>query len=293
MNMRNLFIFCTLCILLIPPVAAGAEVKEMKSATPRLTADQIIARNVAARGGLKRWRAIHSMLMSGRLEAGKARPVDAEQAYFAKKMAKGRERRTLLEQEQNQADAEKDVQLPFVMRMERPRKMRLEITFQGQTAVQVFDGVNGWKVRPFLGRVDAEPYTPDEMKAVSQQQDLDGPLIDYAAKGTKVKLVGVERVEDHNTYKLQLTLKNGSVRYAWVDAKTFLDVKIDGSRRLDGKLHQVATYLRNYKTVGGLKIPFLLETSVEGVKDSEKIIIDQVVLNPKLDKNLFLKPHIG
>ena len=78
-------------------------------------------------------------------------------------------------------------ELPFVMELGRGRKQRLEIQFNGQTAVQVYDGAQGWKLRPFLNRHDVEKFTPEELKAAAQQSDLDGYLIDYAAKGSKVE----------------------------------------------------------------------------------------------------------
>jgi hypothetical protein len=184
----------------------------------------------------------------------------------------------------------KVVQLPFVMDLKRPNKMRFEIEFRGDTAVQAYDGANGWKLRPFLGRHEVEPFTPEEMKQAAQQQDLDGFLIDYAAKGTKVEADGMDKVNGHNAYKLRLALKDGQVRHVWVDAKTFLEAKIDGTRRMDGKPRQVATYFRDYKSVKGLKIPFTMETSVEGVKDSEKIAIQQVELNPKVMDAQFARP---
>lgn len=292
MNTRNLSLIGAVVFLSLPLLAAGADAKGRDNSTPRLSADQIVARNVKARGGLKRWREVHAMTMSGKMDAGKVRSPDADKAALDRSQLKAGVRRALEARAKGEADVATTVQLPFVMEMQRPRKMRLEITFQNQTAVQVFDGVNGWKLRPFLGRDEAEPYTPDEMKAASQEQDLDGPLIDYAAKGTKVKLAGVEQVDGRNAYKLKLTLKNGAERYVWVDAKTFLDVKIDGNRRLDGKPHQVATYFHNYRSVGGLMVPFLLETRVEGIKDSEKIIIDKVALNPKLGNARFAKPQV-
>ena len=229
MKTRNLFLMCIFGFLSMPLQAADVQTKGSKNIILNLSADQVIAKNVQARGGLKRWRAVHSMSMSGKLDAGKIRTMDAEKTSLDHRKARAGIRRALLEREKGAADAGKNVQLPFVMEMQRPRKNRLEITFQEQTAVQVFDGVNGWKLRPFLGRNDVEPYTPEEMKATSQQQDLDGPLIDYATKGTKVKLDGVDPVDGRNAYKLQLTLKDGTVRYVWVDAKTFLDVKIDGT----------------------------------------------------------------
>jgi hypothetical protein len=97
-------------------------------------------------------------------------------------------------------------------------------------------------------------------------------------------------VGDSEAYKLKLTLKNGQTQHVWVDTRTFLDVKIDGTpRRLDGKYHPVATYLRDYKAVSGLMVPYLLETAVEGVRQVERIQIESVVVNPKLDDSLFAK----
>src|SRR6516164_2871702 len=115
--------------------------------------------------------------------------------------------------------------------MKRTRKLRLELQFNGQTAIQVYDGVNGWKMRPFLNRTDYEPYTADETKAASEQADLDGPLVDYAAKGTIVELAGMEKVNGRDNYRLKLTLKSGYSFHVWIDAQTFLESKIEGTPR--------------------------------------------------------------
>ena len=117
-------------------------------------------------------------------------------------------------------------------------------------------------------------------------------LIDYAAKGETVELAGVEPVEGHSAYKLKVTDKNGYARHVWVDAENFLEVKVEGTpRRLDGKYHPVATYLRDYRSVNGLMMPYLEETVAEGVKDREKIVIEEIVSNPKLDESRFAMPR--
>ncbi len=117
---------------------------------------------------------------------------------------------------------------------------------------------SGWKLRPFLNRRVVEPYTADEMKLASMQADLDGPLVDYAAKGTRIELDGMEKVEDRDTYKLKLTMKSGQAIHVWIDAQTFLEAKIEGQpRRLDGTDHPVEVYFRDYRTVNGLQIPFI------------------------------------
>jgi hypothetical protein len=262
-----------------------------------LSAGEIADKNVAARGGLQAWRAVHTMSMAGKLGAG------------------GNQRATLpvpspipgkaLSQKTLPTRPTQEVELPFVMEMMRTRKTRLELQFNGQTAVQVYDGTNGWKLRPFLNRLVVEPFTEEEIKSASQQQDLDGPLVDYAAKGTKIELAGVEKVENRDTYKLKLTMKSGEAIHIWIDAQTFLETKMEGQpRRLDGIYHPVEIYYRDYRPVNGLQVPFMLETkvlpmaqTVAGMRQPdvpvERIVVQKVEVNPKLDESLFTKPHIA
>jgi hypothetical protein len=265
----------------------------------KLSPADIVHKNVAARGGLQAWRAVQTMQLTGKLGAG-----GNQRATLPMPIPGGGPLEGSLKEVVTPRPVE-EVQLPFVMELKRPRKMRFELQFNGQTAIQVFDGANGWKLRPFLNRREVEPYTTDELKMASMQADLDGPLIDYAAKGTQVELAGMEKVEDRDTYKLKLTLKNGNAIHVWIDAQTFLEAKIEGQpRRLDGTDHPVELYFRDYRPVGGLQIPFILETrvlpvarTVLGVKDppvpTETITIDKVVVNPKLDESLFSKLGIG
>jgi hypothetical protein len=271
---------------------------ESPSSGAKLSAAQIVDKNVAARGGLQAWRAVQTMTLAGKLGAGGNQRATLQVPTSGQGSA-GRGSRPAVPQ--RPVD---EVQLPFVMQLRRPRKLRFELQFNGQTAVQVFDGTNGWKLRPFLGRRVVEPYTADEMKTTSMQADLDGPLVDYAAKGTQIELAGMDKVEGRDTYKLKLTLKGGQAMHVWIDAQTFLELKMEGQpRRLDGVDHPVEVYLRDYRPVSGLQVPFLLETRVLpvaktalGLKDPpvppERTIIDRVVVNPKLDEALFSKPEV-
>ena len=281
--------------------AASARKPETKPAAeptsvklPELAAERIVEKNIAARGGLDAWRRVQAMSMTGKLDAGKRRVdgghIGTQTSTLAKSAAKAEFKKAMFAKPAVETD--NIIQLPFKMEMQRPRLSRFEIEFQGSTAVQVYDGTNGWKLRPFLGRQEVEAFTPDEMKAASQQQDLDGPLIDYAAKGTKVALAGTERVDGHDTYKLALTLKGGEVRNLWIDAKSFLEVQMEGApRRMDGKLRTVLTLFRDYKPVDGLIIPHSIETRVEGMREGHRILVAQVALNPALDGSHFAKPQ--
>lgn len=266
-NMRQfLFVACSLASL----AAAAAEPSRDAQASGRhaakgqgepvakITATQIVDRNVRARGGLKAWRSVKTMALSGLLEAG------------------GKE----------------NPELPFVLKMKREHKSRLEIRFEDQTALQIFNGKEGWKVRPFLGRMEVEPFSPGEAKAAADWQELDGPLIDYVKKGTKVRLQGSEAVEAHAAYKLLLKMKDGTERHVWIDAKTFLEVKADGEpRKLDGRMRNVAIYYRDYKPEAGLVMPHSFETVVEGALHGYKMHIEQVSVNPPMEDALFAKPQ--
>jgi hypothetical protein len=253
-------------------------------------ADGIAEKNAAARGGLKAWRKIATMSMSGTLEAGAPRdPVKLAKTYSRpEREVRADAKRALAHG--REASAQKQVQLPFVLEMERPRKTRLEIQFRGQTSVQVYDGEKGWKLRPFLGRHEVEPFGPEELRQASRQAELDGPLLDWGEKGSRVNLVGTELVEGRQAYKLEVTSRGGDVRHVWVDAQTFLDVRVDGTRRMDGRLRPVLTALRDYRSVGGVMIPHLLETTVEGVPGSERIVVEKVALNPALAADRFARP---
>jgi hypothetical protein len=249
---RHLILSGCLAVLMAPAARAA-------NAAPAagLSAAQIADKNVQARGGLKAWQAVNTLKMSGELDAG----------------------------------GKADAKLPMVLALKRPHKSRVEITFAGQNAVQSFDGSQGWKLRPFLNRDDVEPFTAAEAKSAASAAELDGPLVDYAKKGTKVELAGTEQVEGKKNYKLKLTMKDGEKRLLWVDASTFLETKISGEpRKLDGRPHNVTIFFRDYRTVNGLKVPYLLETVVDGVKQSRKMAIRTVMVNPPLEDALFAKP---
>ena len=277
--------FCGLCGMAL----YGAD----QPVTPKLTAAQVVEKNVAARGGLQAWHGVQSLKETGKMAAGgndrTNQPVDIPGARRPGNAAPMPSSPRLKE----------EAQLPFTLELERPRKQRLEIVFAGKTAVQVYDGTNGWKVRPYLNRVEVEPYSEDEQKLASMQAELDGPLVDYAAKGSKVELEGMEKVEDRDTYKLKVTMKDGHETHVWVDAQTFLEAKVEGEpRRLDGKVHSVEVYYRDFRAVNGLKMPFLLETHVVSLMareqhyQPEKIVIEKIEVNPKLDASEFTKPQV-
>ena len=288
----------TLTILIATAFALSLKAAPGEAPAARaLSATEIADKNVAARGGLEAWRSVEAMTLTGKMGAG-----GNQRATLSVPMTGGQKAQSSLQGVRERRVEE--VQLPFEMDLARPHKARVELQIKGQTAIQVYDGTNGWKLRPFLNRLEVEPYTAEEMKIASMQPELDGLMVDYAAKGTRIELDGIEKVEGRDTYKLKLTLKSGDMTHVWVDTQTFLETKIEGHpRRLDGTYHPVEVYYREYRNVNGLEIPFVLETrvvpvtkSAMGLRDTpvppERALIEKVVINPKFEAGMFSKPAI-
>src|SRR5437660_4035459 len=223
-------IFASLCL----PAALWAE--GGKTAPAGVTAAQVVQEHSGARGGLQAWQSLQSMAWNGKMDVGFGDSAARSARYVSNaSMQSAKQRGAAMEKAQHQQAAEKQVQVPFVLEMKRPDKSRIELEFAGKTAVQVFDGQNGWMKRPYLNRNTWEPFSAEQTKSQVGKWDIEGPLVEYVAKGTKVDLEAIEPVEGKDAYRLKLTLKDGSVQHIWIDTKSFLDVKVEGMpRRMDG-----------------------------------------------------------
>jgi outer membrane lipoprotein-sorting protein len=240
--------------------AAGAAVGAPASKQQALSAEQIVARNAAARGGADAWRRIQTMVWIGHIESARL-PVSG---------------------------------MRFVLDQKRPNKTRFEIDAMSQKTLRVFDGRQGWELRPARnGRRELQPFTSEELKFAQAGQGIDGPLIDHAAKGNVVSLEGLDEIEGHKAYRLEVRLLSGERDRLWVDAKTFLDVRYD--RVTEGPVRLVAgrvvsVHYRDYKAFDGLEIPSIIEMDRGAGGTHDRMVIERVVLNSPLDDSTFTKP---
>jgi hypothetical protein len=254
------------------PMAEAPPAKPANAA--KLSVEEILGRNAKARGGLPAWHKVRTMVQIGRIERGDQIPGAA-----------AREKRAV----RLNPDAARVV--AFRLEMERPNKMRLELEYQGATAIQAFDGVNGYTVQPSPSGAVAHPFSDAQTRASAEQQDLEGPLLDATAKGTVVSLDGVDTVNGRPAYKLALALKSGTIRHVWVDAETFFDVKIDGTRQIGERTWPVETFFGDFRKVGNLQVPYEIQTAVGGVHTMERIMLAKVILNAPLEPSRFTLPR--
>ena len=223
-----------------------------------LTTEQILTRYVAARGGAEAWHKIGTMGWTGHIESG----------------------------------PEGKSKLQFLMLFKRPNATRFEVVSQQQKSVRIYDGSQGWKLRPTSrGVPELADYTAEEGSFARDAAGLDGPLIDHRAKGVSVILEGQDLIEGHAAYRLKVVLPSGQTNTAWIDARSFLELRYDRTTRNGtGQTGVVSVYLRDYRKVEGLVLPFTIETGGGGGNTPDRMIIEKIAFNPALDAKLFARP---
>ena len=142
------------------------------------------------------------------------------------------------------------------------------------------------------------PYTAQELKFAHDAQAIDGPLIDYEAKGSTVSLRGIEEIEGRKAYHLNVTFTSGEQQDVWVDAQNFLDVRIDrmsSSATVDSGRAQVAVpmFLHNYRMIEGVQIPLTMRIGDGHAGAPDMMEIERIALNPSLPDRLFMNQRPG
>jgi len=216
------------------------------------TVDELIKKNIDAKGGLQKLKAIKSIKATAKI-------------------------------------IQQGIEIPITIVQRRPNMARMDMTFQGKSMVQAYDGAGGWKIDPFQGTSEPEKLAGDDLKDMQEQADLDGALIDYKEKGHTVELAGKEDVEGTPAYKLKLTLKNGDVRMIYLDAENYLELRVTAKRKTPGGEIDFDQYMGNYKPVNGILFPFSIETKLKG-QTVNQISIDKIELDVPVDESMFKMP---
>jgi hypothetical protein len=220
-----------------------------------MTADDLVSKNVAARGGMDSLQAITSLRLSGKMIIGGfGAEVDAVQIY------------------------------------KRPGSYRFEGTLQGMTMVQSYDGKEAWRIFPFQGRKDPERTSADDAKELAEQADFDGGWVDAAAKGNKLEYLGTEDVDGTEAHKLKVTLKNGDVEYVWFDPDAFLVIRTLTQRTVRGVEQHEETDYSDYEKVNGTYVAFSTSSGPAGSTQRTKFTVDKAEANAPVDAATFAFP---
>jgi hypothetical protein len=172
----------------------------------------------------------------------------------------------------------------------RPNLVRETFTLQGMTAVQAYDGSAGWQIQPFQGHKDPELMGEDDLRDIQLDADLDGPLVDYAAKGNTVEYLGHDTVDGDDTLRLKVTLKNGDLIYYYLDPDTYLEIRKEIQQTIRGAVRERLVDLGSYKPVNGVMYPFSIAQGPKSNPGAQTTTVEKMDANVAMDDADFALP---
>src|SRR5437764_4146174 len=226
------------------------------AATP-MTVDEIVARHLEARGGAQKLAAVQNLKVSG-------------QAFL------GGDDFTITDE--------------FAQVRKRANQIRTEVTLQGLTGIDAYDGQQSWSVDPFQGRKDPFRTTADEARGLAQDADLDGALIGWREKGNQVSYLGTEDVDGTPAHKLRIALKDGDVQYVYLGPDYFLEIRRVSQRTVRGSERVSETDFGSYVLVNGVWIPTSVESGKKGGPKTRRFTVETAEGNVPADDAVFRFP---
>ena len=217
------------------------------------TVDEVIAKNIQAKGGADKLKSVRTVRITTKFTHGSFR---AE----------------------------------FRQEIKRADKVREEFIIQGLAQVQAYDGKTGWQISPFGGRKDPELLSQDDLKSLIVDADIDGPLVNYKEKGHKAELVGHDSMEGTDCFKIKLNMKNGDVRYYYLDADSYLELKVEIQTTIRGALQESELYYGDYEQVNGIYYPFAVEQAQKGSASRAQFSVEKIEQNIPLEDAHFSMP---
>jgi hypothetical protein len=219
-----------------------------------LTADQLLAKYLAARGGEQKIKSLKTVKLTGTWEA--------------------------------------DTSAPIVTWIAPGRYARRVVQGAQVIMINVVDGQTTWEINPRKGIVKPTPMTAKDAARFRRLGDPQGPLVDAKAKGNKIAVVGKVQWKGAPVYKLQVTSPDGTVSYSYLDGRSFLPVRALGTQyipQLDKTIGIEVVY-EDFRDVGGVKFPFKETANAPEANYSQTLTWDKIELNQPLDESAFKAP---
>jgi len=218
------------------------------------TADELVNKNIEAKGGMDKIKAVKTRRMTGKLIGGGIVAATGQENM-------------------------------------RPNLVRETFSLQGMTAVQAYDGSTGWQIQPFGGRKDPELMGEDDLRDLLIDSDFDGPLVDYQAKGNVIEFLGHDTVDGDDALRLKVTLKDGDIIYYYLDPDTYLEIRKETQEFIRGSVRESVSDLGSYKPIAGVMYPFSIASGPKNDPTSwQTVTVEKIEVNVPLDNSEFALP---
>ena len=216
--------------------------------------DEIVVKNIEARGGIEKLRAVQTVKMTvpGTATCRRAR------RYPARGL------------------------MTMTIWTKRPNMVRRETTFQIGPFCRVrWHDRMGARQHGREGAADNGPAGgADPARATSIR------CSSTTRREATIELVGKEKIDGQAVHHLRVTRKNGKVSQYFISADTGLEVRIVDTFEQGGMKMEVRTDLSNYQTVDGMRLPFTIKQFSNGTLAVE-FNLEKVEFNAAVDDEMF------
>ncbi len=178
-------------------------------------------------------------------------------------------------------------EFPFIQKMKKPNKFRIEMSMQGNKMIQAFDGDKGWFIAPWIS-VDIQDLTGPQLKQAKDQANMEGDLYNWEEKGHQAEYLGTEDMEGTEAHKIKLTKKEGDEIFFYIDSESYIILKETRKMTVQGSEMEIESFPGNYEVLDGIVFPMSIKSITMG--QETQILFDSVKFDMKMDDSIFVRP---
>jgi len=216
------------------------------------SADELVAKNLAARGGVDKLKGVTSARLVGNLSVP-------------------------------------GMEMPLTILTKRPNKTKQEMSMKGQKIIQAFDGETVWAVNPLTGRATPRVVEGPAADVVKNQSLFDGPLVGYKERGDTLEVLGPADVGGAKTWKLKLTRKDGKSMLIFLDAETGLERQWTATMDQNGMTMEIETIMTDFQATDGIMMARSIRTMM-GSQQMAALTFTTVEFNVPIEDSEFVMP---
>lgn len=176
----------------------------------------------------------------------------------------------------------------FIIFHKRNNLLRIEKHTADQNFVTLVSNNNVWRYDLSSNSIlEVKPFEKDQLIF---KADLDGYFFCYKEKQHNLELVGKERINKKDFYRIKCTKPNGDESNIYLDAKTYLIDRIAQNQK-DGELIiETKTEYSDYKLHNGIPFPNKIKTTQDDL--IEELTLSNLEFDLPLPDSIFSKESV-
>ena len=167
--------------------------------------------------------------------------------------------------------------------------MRMDIEIGGINITSCYTDKEGWGINTMAGNTSAEIMPPAHYNLGKDQIIIGGPFINYAEKGYKAELLGIDTTA--GAYKIKLTSPDSIWSVYYFDTRTFYLLQAMSQSVAMDQIVESTTYYSDFRQTDGYTIPYKTELSLAGGQYVNEMELTKAELNTSVDESIFKKPE--